>query len=327
MASLHRILLNIIYEPQHGSLKESGVIRLTTVGILGHPKRPNTKPVGDHIEHTLNAHGIATWHREVWEPSDVRDQIATSDMVVAIGGDGAMLRAARLCGEFGVPVLGINMGRLGFLTEVADPDAWDSSLEPLIAGDFWIEQRMMLDARVERAGEVLHRGTALNDVVVSGLSSGSIVQMDLYIDAHWATTYSSDALIISTPTGSTAYALAVGGPILPPDLKNILILPAAAHLSMDRPIVLSEGSLVAVRLSEENRNDSIITIDGTRLADMVQNDILYINAADHESRFIRLRDPNYFYRSLLDRLEPRVNRSLPQEKILRSDKRKTEDDA
>lgn len=301
------------------------MIRLKQVGILGHPKRSNTEAIGDHIENTLKSHGIATWHYEVWEPDDVRGDIAGSDMVVAIGGDGAMLRAARLCAAYGVPVLGVNMGRLGFLTEVTDPNQWDRYIAPLLSGDFWIEERMMIEAVVERAGTIIHRGNALNDVVISGLSSGTIVQLDLYIDNHWATTYNSDALIISTPTGSTAYALAAGGPILPPDLKNILILPAAAHLSMDRPIVLSEGSQVAVRLSEENRNDTIITVDGTRLAGCIQDDILFIHAAEHVSRFIRLRENNYFYRSLLDRLEPRVNRSLPAEKQLRPMQRKTED--
>ena len=143
-----------------------------------------------------------------------------------------------------------------------------------------------------------------------------MIQANLFIDNHWATTYSSDALIIATPTGSTAYALAVGGPILPPDLKNILIVPTAAHLSMDRPIVLSEGSQVAVRLSTENRNDSIVTVDGTRLAEIRESDILYISACDYVSRFVRMRERNYFYRSLLDRLEPRVNRT-PDKKLLK----------
>ncbi len=300
------------------TLKENPVNSLKHVGILGHPKRSNTEAVGTHIERSLKKQGISTWHYEDWTPDDVRDSIPGSDIVIAIGGDGAMLRAARLCAEFHVPVLGINMGRLGFLTEVANPDDWDSCLPALLEGNYWIEQRMMINAIVERDGETIHSGSALNDVVISGLSAGSMIQMDLYIDNHWATTYNSDALIISTATGSTAYALAAGGPILPPDLSNILIVPTAAHLSMDRPIVLSEGSEVAVRLSSENRNSTIITVDGTQLAEIVERDILYIQACDYVSRFIRMRERNYFYRSLLDRLEPRVNRSLPESKTLKA---------
>lgn len=290
--------------------------RLKHVGILGHPKRPKTAPVGAHIEQSLKAQGITVWHYEEWVPDDVKHAIAGSDIVIAIGGDGAMLRAARLCAEYGVPVLGVNMGRLGFLTEVASPEDWDACLEALLAGNYWIEQRMMLNADVERDGTIINTGNALNDVVISGLSAGSMIQVDLFIDNHWATTYSSDALIIATPTGSTAYALAVGGPILPPDLLNILIVPTAAHLSMDRPIVLSEGSQVAVRLNDENRNATIVTVDGTRLAQIEEGDILYVKAWDYVSRFIRMRERNYFYRSLLDRLEPRVNRK-PNNKTLK----------
>ncbi|MGJ3239429.1 MAG: NAD(+)/NADH kinase [Anaerolineae bacterium] len=290
---------------------------LKHVGILGHPKRSNTEPIGTHVETTLQAQGIRTWHYEEWSPEDVRGDIAGSDIVVAIGGDGAMLQAARLCAEYGVPVLGINMGRLGFLTEVSNPDEWVNYLEPLIRGDYWIESRMMISATIERAGEVIHQGDALNDVVISGMSSGTMILADLYIDNHWATTYNSDALIIATPTGSTAYALAVGGPILAPDLSNILIIPTAAHLSMDRPIILSEGSQVGVRLSDENRNDTMITIDGRHLAHLSDGEILYIEACQHVSRFIRMKERNYFYRSLLDRLEPRINRSLPSNKRLK----------
>lgn len=285
---------------------------LKRIGILGHPKRPKTEPVVLNIEQSLQAKGIETWHFEQWMPEDVRTSIPESDMVVAIGGDGAMLRAARVCAEFSVPVLGLNMGRLGFLTEIASPDDWDKCLDLLLKGDYWIESRMMIRASLYRDNQSVISDNALNDVVISGATAGSMIEMDTYIDGHWATTYNSDALIVSTPTGSTAYALAAGGPILPPDLTNILLVPTASHLSMDRSIVLSEGSQVAVRLSSENRNRAFVTTDGMRLAQLTERDILYVEACDYVSRFVRMRERNYFYRSLLDRLEPRVNRSLPE---------------
>jgi NAD+ kinase len=290
---------------------------LKRMGILGHPKRPQTEPVAEHIEATLQARGIETWHYEEWTALEARQAMPNTDMVVAIGGDGAMLQAARVSAEAEVPVLGLNMGRLGFLTEIASPDDWDKGLNALLQGEYWIEERMMLAANLQHQGQQLTRGNALNDVVISGHSAGSMIQLDLYIDKHWATTYNCDALIIASPTGSTAYALAAGGPILPPDLTNILIIPTASHLSMDRPIVLSEGSEVALRLSEGNRHPALITIDGMQLAELKESATLYIRASEHISRFVRLRERNYFYRSLLDRLEPRVNRSLPEgEKIL-----------
>lgn len=296
--------------------KEGQMSHLKRVGILGHPQRPATIPVGERIEASFHQHEIATWRYQEWQPDDVRALLPETDIVIAIGGDGAMLRAARLSSEYDVPVLGVNMGRLGFLTEIADPDQWERYLPRLLKHDYWIERRMMVTAAITRNGQVIASEQALNDVVISGMTAGTLIQIDLYIDRHWATTYNSDALIIATPTGSTAYALAVGGPILPPDLLNILIIPTAPHLSMDRPIILSEGSQVAVRLSLENRHEIMVTVDGHRLSSLERDDTLLLTASDDVSRFVRMRERNYFYRSLLDRLEPRVNRSLPTLKTL-----------
>jgi NAD+ kinase len=295
------------------TLKEdSRVTDFKRIGILGHPLRPHTEAVGNQIALSLQAHGITTWQRTQWDKESVADDVQGSDIVVAIGGDGAMLRAARVCAPYEVPVLGLNMGRLGFLTEIASLDDWDSRLERLLAGDYWIERRMMLKAVINHDREPVVTDIALNEVVISGKNAGSMVQLDTYIDGDWATTYNCDALIISTPTGSTAYALAAGGPILPPELANILIVPTAPHLTMDRPLVLSEGSQVAVRASEDNRHQILVSVDGSQLAYLGEHDIIYVTASDYSSRFIRMRERNYFYRSLLDRLEPRVNRAAPE---------------
>lgn len=281
------------------------------IGVLGHPRRPHTQPVTGRVAETLRQRALDVWQCNEWEADDVTPQIPGSDLVVAIGGDGAILHAARVCAPFGVPVLGLNMGRLGFLTEIASPDDWDDYLEPLLAGRYWIEERMMIAANVHNAAPQ-SAGIALNDVVLSGPNAGAMIQLDAYIDGNWATTYNCDALIVSTPTGSTAYALAAGGPILPPDLHNILVLPTASHLSMDRPIVLSQGSRVAVRPSVDNRTDVLVTVDGVRLGVLHPEEILLISVADCSSRFIRMRERTYFYRSLLDRLEPRINRAAPE---------------
>lgn len=279
--------------------------------MLAHPRRPQTVPVAERIATTLKARGITTWSHHDWTEADVQADVQDADMVVAIGGDGAMLRAARVCAPHRVPVLGLNMGRLGFLTEIATPDDWDGALARVVAGDFWIEERMMITALIVRDNRIIKTDNALNEVVISGTSAGTIIQLDAYIDGNWTTTYNADALIVSTPTGSTAYALAAGGPILPPDLRNILVLPAASHLSMDRAIVLSQGSEVAVRLSRLNRNQPVVMLDGMQLMALEPDDILYVRSCDFHSRFLRFRERTYFYRSLLDRLEPRVNRVAP----------------
>lgn len=278
------------------------------VGVLAHPLRPPTFPVADGIAERLRACGLDADVYTEWTDEQVAPVIETFDVVVAIGGDGAMLRAARACAPHQVPVLGINMGQLGFLTEVRDPGQWGEYEARLLAHDYWIEQRMMLSVHVERDGKTIAQSEALNDVVVSGEVVGRIVQLETYIDGHWTTTYNADALVISTATGSTAYALACGGPILPPELKNILVVPAAAHLSMDRPMVLSEGAVVEVRPSSDNRTAMQVTADGGNVSDLIAGDRVIVQASQYVSQFVRMRADNYFFRSLLDRFEPRVRR-------------------
>jgi NAD+ kinase len=242
----------------------------------------------------------------VWEEEDVRGHTSDTDMVIAIGGDGAMLRAGRVCAPDSVPVLGVNMGHLGFLTEVQDLDEWEQTLAAVLAGRYWIEQRMMVRAAALRNGSELFAADGLNDVVISRGSVMGIIRVHTYVDGDWTTTYTADALIIATATGSTAYALASGGPILPPELRNILIVPVAPHLSLDRPIVLPEGVTVEVVVSEDTRTETVIAVDGATLGELYPGDRVRIQASECVSRFVRLRERNYFYRSLLDRLEPRT---------------------
>jgi NAD+ kinase len=275
------------------------------IGILAHPLRPGAGPVGEDILEMLTDYGCDPWLRTGWEDEEIGELVAASQFVIAIGGDGAMLRAARICATHDVPVFGINTGHLGFLTE-AGGDAWEAPIQQLLDGRYWIEARMMLRCELSRAGVRTNIGDALNDVVISRGAVARAVLLETYIDNGWATTYNADGLIIATPTGSTAYALAVGGPILPPELKNILVVPVAPHLSMDRPMVLSEGATVEIKVSPETQTDVVLTVDGEQLADLHEDDSVIVRASERMSRFIRLRDHNYFYRSLLDRLEPRM---------------------
>ena len=283
------------------------------IGVLAHPSRPDTHPVARQIADTLCDRGIDHWVYTVWDEASVTGPVAAADVVMAIGGDGAMLRAGRVCAEQGVPVLGVNMGWLGFLTEIQKPEDCAAGLDALLAGNYWIEQRMLLQAALmQDRSRVISCCHALNDVVISGSVFGRMVQIAAYIDNHWATTYNADALILSTPTGSTAYALATGGPILPPELRNILMVPMAPHLSMDRPIVLSRGAVVDIEPTPENRHAVVLTVDGKVEAELGENQHIRITSAEPVSQFVRLRERNYFYRSLLDRLEPRINRHGPQ---------------
>ena len=242
-----------------------------------------------------------------WSEDDAEIELrcGDADAVIAIGGDGAMLRAGRVTSRCAVPVLGVNLGRLGFLAEVA-PDEVERALDLLLTGHYWIERRMMVDVDVWRGDTRIDAGDALNDVVIGRGAPLGLVQLVAYIDRDWTTTYNCDALIIATATGSTAYALATGGPILPPELRNILLVPVAPHLTLDRPIVLPEGATVDIVLAEENVHPAVLAVDGASLTSLEIGDRVRVQASEHGASFIRLRERSYFYRSLLDRLEPRV---------------------
>jgi NAD+ kinase len=152
---------------------------LKKMGVLAHPLRPQTHSVAESIAQSLQARGIETWVYSVWNENEVQDKVQTAEMVIAIGGDGAMLRAARVCAPYQVPVLGYNMGQLGFLTEIAGSEQWEQNLQQVLDGNFWIEQRMMLSAMVLRDGMVVTTGEALNDVVVSGSMVGRMIQLEM----------------------------------------------------------------------------------------------------------------------------------------------------
>jgi NAD+ kinase len=216
------------------------------------------------------------------------------DMLIVVGGDGSVLRAGHLCAPCGVPILGVNLGRLGFLLQVGRKD-WREYLEKLFQGEAWIESRMMLRAEHIRAGE-LHGGlNALNEVVVARGQNLRPVHLTASVDGLHLTSYVADGLIAATATGSTAYALAAGGPILPPELRNILLVPIAPHLSVDRAVVLAEGSSVSITVKSEN---TVLSVDGQPPTPLLEDDRVDIRAAEVTAQFVRFGDPGYFYRNL-----------------------------
>ena len=268
------------------------------IGLLHHPKLPATQPMAERMARAVEAHGVATWIGSTWNEEAVAAKIGDLDLLVTLGGDGSILRTARMACKQDVPVLGVKMGRLGFLAEL-DPDEWEGALPRLLAGDFWLEERMMLNAEYH-PGDDCRAYEALNDVVVSRGSIARIVRLETYIDGSYLTTYAADGLIIATATGSTAYALAAGGPILPPQLRNFLLIPIAAHLSMNRAIVLGQGDTVELRVHTDHQ--AILTVDGQFEYDLRDGDVVSVQASPHTSRFVRLQDRTYFYRTLMDRL-------------------------
>jgi NAD+ kinase len=268
------------------------------IGLLHHPKLPATQPVAEQMARETEARGAAAWIGSTWDEEAVASEIANLDLLVTLGGDGSILRAARMAGAYGVPVLGVKMGRLGFLAEL-EPDQWSVALPRLLAGEYWLEERMMLYAEYHH-GENCRQYEALNDVVVSRGSLARIVRLETYIDGSYLTEYAADGLIVATATGSTGYALAAGGPILPPELPNILLIPIAAHLSINRAIVLGQGNEVTIQVHTDHQ--AILTVDGQFEYTLQDEDWVTVQASPHISRFVRFQDRTYFYRTLMDRL-------------------------
>jgi len=232
--------------------------------------------------------------------ADASGLIAGQDLILVLGGDGSMLRTGSLAARHGVPILGINLGRLGFLGEVA-PDDWPEAVERVLAGDGWVETRMMLHVAHLRDGQVLGSYEALNEAVVGRGALARPVRLQTRIDGDDLTTYVADGLIIATPTGSTAYALAAGGPILPPELRNILLIAIAPHLSIDRAIVLPQGSAVEVTVYTDHQ--AILSADGQYEVPMQDGDCVRVRMSDYVTRFVRVRPRNYFYASLVRRMQ------------------------
>ena len=276
------------------------------IGILHHPMKPESVQLAGEIADFLHAEGVPEiWRASAWDPATVLNRLSTADLLITLGGDGTLLRAARMGAPYEAPMLGVKMGKLGFLAEIM-PDNWQEPLRQVLRGDYWMEERLMVRARVQRPAasseemSVVCEYDALNDVVVSRGDLARVVRISAHLDGEYLTTYSCDGVIVSTATGSTGYALAVGGPILPPELRNILVIPIAPHLSMDRAVVLSEGS--EVRLQAYADYHPMLTVDGQVVVELQDDDQVVITSSPHAARFVRLHDRNYFYQQLMDKL-------------------------
>ncbi len=231
----------------------------------------------------------------------VRDLVAAHDLVVALGGDGTMLRAGRLTAPFGGQVLGVNFGRLGFLPEV-QPDDWQPALERVLAGEGRAEARMMLRIEQVRSGSVLSTEDSLNEAVVGRGAQARMSRIEARINGDVLTTYVADGLICATPTGSTAYALAAGGPILPPENENILLVPIAPHMSMERTIVLPGNATLEIEAEIDLDHQASLSVDGQREIMLAPGDVVRATRSPFVARFTRLRAPHYFFATLVERL-------------------------
>ncbi len=214
------------------------------------------------------------------------------DIVLVLGGDGTLLAAARLLEEVDIPILGINLGSMGFLTEVSLDDIY-VNLEKVIEDDFFIEERMRLKAGLMRGKDLIAEFMVLNDVVINKGALARIIDMETLVDGESVTTFNADGLIISTPTGSTAYSLAAGGPIVEPNLDIIIISPICPHTLTNRPLVVSGGSEVEVVLVSDSGR-VYMTLDGQEGLGLEEGDRIRIKASERRVRLIRTGHKSFF---------------------------------
>ena len=214
-----------------------------------------------------------------------------ADLAVVIGGDGTMLHTARRLVEYGVPLAGVNLGRLGFLTDIALSDA-NACLGEIIEGRFQEESRFLLDAKVLRGGERMFQTLALNDVVVNKGELGRMIEFDLAIDGEYVYTQRSDGMIVSTPTGSTAYAMSANGPILHPSVGGIALVPLCPHALTARPITLPDDCCIDIELLPPQ--DARVHFDGQARFDLRAGDCVRITRSQHVLRLLHPERYSYF---------------------------------
>lgn len=213
------------------------------------------------------------------------------DLLVAIGGDGNLLRATRRISGYAVPLIGINRGRLGFLTDVR-PDQMLATIDAVLDGDYLSEERLMLKAVIRDGEQELNSLNSLNDVVLQRTATGRILDFITTVDGHYVNSHGGDGLIVATPTGSTAYALSCGGPILRPDVGALVMVPICPHTLSDRPLVIQSSSRIEVTIPPGGSAE--VTCDGEELAPLESSQTLEISAADEKLTLLHPKDYNYY---------------------------------
>ncbi len=270
---------------------------LKNIGVAYHPDIPDAVATAQTVESFLLEHGAESVLRCSLKDSLLEEAVATKaiDALTVLGGDGSMLRASQLCAPAGIPITGINLGTFGFLFELERTN-WQDYLPRLMGGNYRIEKRMMLQASHFRKEELLGSWQVVNEIVVCRGQQVKPIRIHASVDEYPMASYVADGLIAATATGSTAYALAVNGPIMPPETRNILIVPVAPHLSFDRAVILSEGSCITITVN--TNYDAVFSADGHEPVKMIDNDSVKISASNRNVHFIRFHNPGFFYRNL-----------------------------
>jgi len=273
------------------------------VGILYHPMIEAAHALAKTLEELLGSEGLSVWRCSAWEAETAKAQVSGTDLILTIGGDGTILRAAQAAVPGPTPITGINLGKLGFMTELSVDEAM-SKLPALLAGEGWIDERSLLEAKLSPGdGE---QGPprmfyALNDVVVARGEVARVIHIEASIDGEPLTTYKADGVIVATATGSTGYSLAAGGPILHPQAKESLLLPILPHLSSAYTMVLQSTATVKLHIS--TTYPATLGVDGHINLPLSSGATIMVKHSSNTVRFLRIHPKTSFYSSLEQRLK------------------------
>ncbi|MCX6004175.1 MAG: NAD(+)/NADH kinase [Chloroflexi bacterium] len=253
------------------------------IGILFHPKVQKSEHFACQIQDYFKKKGIGCWLHSSWDESGAQKQLDKTDLMVSVGGDGTILRVARIVFPREIPIVGVNFGKLGFMAELEAGDTLEK-LSVIIDGGGWIDTRSMLQARLDSSGKNYH---ALNDVAVGRGQHLRLINVEVSIDGEVFTTYRADAVIVATPTGSTGYSLAANGPILYPESRDMILKAVCPNLNMDKALVLAEES--KIRLKVGAIHDAIISMDGQVEEQLKSGEEVNVSLSPHVTKFIRLK--------------------------------------
>jgi len=270
------------------------------VGIFYHPLIEATQTKAKQLQDFLASHGITAWLGSAWESEAARARLNDTDVILSVGGDGTILRSAQAVVPRLIPIIGINLGKLGFLTELGADEASDKLLT-LLSGEGWVDERAMLQAELAAAGQKTSIYHALNDVVVARGAIARLIRLAISIDGNHLADYKADGMIVATATGSTGYSLAAGGPILYPQAKDYLLVPIMPHLSPAYALVLPAET--SVQLVVTAAPPATLSIDGHINTPLPDGAAITVKQSPYRIRFLRLQPENAFYRSLEQKLK------------------------
>ncbi len=270
------------------------------VGILYHPKHEKAIAFSHEVDRFLHTKNILSWLCSAWEPEKARPQIPGSDLILSIGGDGTILRTVRAVIPEPVPILGINLGSLGFMTELKSDDAINK-LTTLLNGKGWIEKRATLEVTLLSQGKTIY---ALNDAFVGRRNSARLITIDCKIDGQNLTTYRADGVLIATASGSTGYSLAAGGPILQPQAREMILEPVCSHFTFNKALVLPPKTVIELKVTTSH--EAMVSIDGQVESPLVSGDQVKVSISPHTALFLRVQPKSYFYKSLESRLKGKI---------------------